>query len=119
MPSFWSLFGSEAESATCRWLESSGFRIVDRNWMRPWGELDIVAVKAGVVHFVEVKASKVRREGFEPFVRANRSKMVKVARTARSWLIANNYGPETEWQLDLVSVIMNPEGPEFELFDNV
>ena len=33
--------GASAETATCQWLKSKGFRILDRNWRRPWGELDI------------------------------------------------------------------------------
>jgi putative endonuclease len=119
MPSFWSKFGSSAEAAALSWLESSQFRILDRNWRRPWGELDIVALKAGVIHFVEVKASVQRRAGFEPFVRAGATKMLKVQRTARTWLAAHNYNDSTEWQIDVISVIMNNNEPEFEYFENI
>lgn len=119
MPSYWSKFGSSAESAASAWLESAGYRILDRNWRRPWGELDIVASREGVIHFIEVKASVARTAGFEPFVRAGHGKMARVLRTARTWLA--NYGGdhEPEWQLDVISVIMGPDGPEFEHFEHV
>lgn len=121
MPSFFTTFGSNAESATCQWLEGQGFQILDRNWRRPWGELDIVAQKDSVVHFIEVKASLKQNAGFEPFVRAGATKMLKVQRTARTWLATHNYGDDTEWQMDIVSVIMGGEGntPEFEHFESI
>ncbi len=108
--------GARAEELACVFLESRGFRILDRNWRRPWGELDIVASLDGTVHFVEVKASRRSVRGFEPFLRANGLKMSKVLRTARTWLTSHRYGPETEWQTDVISVIMEPE-PDIEIFE--
>lgn len=119
MPSFWSTFGSSAESAACNWLSSTGYRILDRNWRRPWGELDIVAQKEQVIHFIEVKASVTRAIGFEPYLRANRAKMQKVLRTARTWLAAHHCDDTVEWQMDIISVIMNADSPEFELFERI
>jgi putative endonuclease len=119
MPSFWSTFGSNAETAASAWLTSNGYRILDRNWRRPWGELDIVACTDGVIRFIEVKASKAHVQGFEPYVRADRKKMLKVERTARTWLAAHGYHSETPWQMDVISVIMEPSGPLFEYFENI
>lgn len=119
MTSSGSLLGTSAEDAACRWLQSAGFRVLARNWRRPWGELDLVASKDDIIHAIEVKASAASRPGFEPFVRADDRKMAKVARTARTWLAANGYEPDTPWQMDVISVIMNPNGPTFELFENI
>lgn len=112
-------FGLEAEEAACRWLAGGGYRILDRNWRRPWGELDIVADKNGVLSFVEVKAATRRQEGFDPYLRADARKMHKVQRTARTWLSSHRYGPDTPWQMDVISVIMDPQGPHFEHFENI
>jgi putative endonuclease len=119
MPSQRTALGLEAESAVCRHLESRGLRVLDRNWRRPWGELDVVAAAGAVIRFIEVKAASRRVAGFEPTIRADWRKMAKVRRTALTWLAANRYGPETEWQMDVASVIMSPTGPEIELFENV
>jgi putative endonuclease len=107
--------GIEAEEAVCRYLQVHHYRILDRNWRRPWGELDIVAWKDSAVHFIEVKASRQHAEGFAPYLRANGWKMHKVHRTAQTWLSAHRYGPETEWQLAVASVIMDPAGPTIEI----
>jgi putative endonuclease len=111
--------GLEAEEAVAKHLESQGYAILDRNWSKPWGELDIVAQKNQVVHFVEVKASSRQIAGFDPFLRADGRKMHKVKRTAQTWLSAHRAGPDTEWQMDIASVIMGEHGPEIELFENI
>lgn len=47
--------GPLGEELTVKFLVKHGYRILDRNYRRPWGELDIVAQKGGKIHFVEVK----------------------------------------------------------------
>ena len=37
------------------YLEMRGFKVLEQNWRRPHCEIDIVAEKNGVRHFVEVK----------------------------------------------------------------
>ena len=52
--------GSLGEELTVKFLVKRGYRILDRNYWRPWGELDIVAEKKGRIHFVEVKAKSAQ-----------------------------------------------------------
>ncbi|HUO75881.1 MAG TPA: YraN family protein [Candidatus Paceibacterota bacterium] len=110
-------FGLDAEGLVSDMLVGQGFRILDRNWRRPWGELDVVALKDAVIHFVEVKASRRHVDGFAPELRADWRKMAKVRRTARTWLTANHCSPDTEWQIDVASVIMREDtAPVIEIF---
>ena len=39
--------GNLSESIVCDFLVSRGYKIVDRNYLRKWGEIDIVALKGG------------------------------------------------------------------------
>lgn len=110
--------GAAAEQAAQEYLKKLGWRILDANWRKPWGELDIVAEHRGVVHIVEVKASRAYHAGFAPELRANGWKMHKVQRTAQTWLSSHRYSPDTEWQLDIVSVIMEGTQPRIELFEH-
>jgi putative endonuclease len=48
--------GREGEEAAALLLESEGWSIVERNFRWRGGELDIVAARAGLVAFVEVKS---------------------------------------------------------------
>ncbi|MEK7520869.1 MAG: YraN family protein [Patescibacteria group bacterium] len=49
--------GQLGEEAACRYLTDRGYRIIDRNFKRPWGELDIIAIepKTKILAFIEVK----------------------------------------------------------------
>ncbi len=115
MPDERAQLGFDAEESVSRHLAARGFRILDRNWRRPWGELDVVAEREGVIHFIEVKASRRLAAGFAPELRADGRKLAKVRRTARTWLIDHRFGSDTEWQVDVASVVMGST-PEIELF---
>ncbi len=48
--------GNLAEDKACRFLDENGFMIVERNFYSRFGEIDIIAIKDEVLHFVEVKS---------------------------------------------------------------
>lgn len=113
--------GQSAEHAVRDALQRRGWVILDSNWSKPWGELDIVARdQEGTVHIVEVKASTVLVAGFEPFLRAGNTKMAKVHRTARTWLSSHGYPYDHPWQLDIASATGDGNGGwVIELFENI
>ena len=96
--------GFLAENLAARYLEKRGYSVLDLNYRKPWGEIDIVASKEGILVFVEVKANRKIIAGFEPELRATTSKIIKVARTARTYLAEKHFSIEQEWQIDVISV---------------
>jgi putative endonuclease len=50
-------FGTRSERAAEKFLRGLGYRIVQRNYHCPHGELDLVAVENGCVVFVEVRST--------------------------------------------------------------
>lgn len=104
--------GLAGEDIACIFLARKGFRIVERNFRKPWGEIDIIATKAGTVRFIEVKASKQKLENISrenivshPEEQLHSRKIDKVARTAQLYM--QNKGDSREYQLDAVTVIMD------------
>ena len=47
--------GGRGEELACKHLKRLGYKVLARNWRNPFGEVDIVAAKDGVVAFIEVK----------------------------------------------------------------
>ncbi len=96
--------GFVAEGLAAKFLESRGYKIIGHNYRKPWGEIDVIAQKEGIIIFVEVKANSKSNSGFEAELRADWDKMRKVVRTARTYLIDKKYPTDQEWQVDIVSV---------------
>jgi putative endonuclease len=99
--------GALAENIAARYLQSKGYIIIAKNYRKPWGEIDIIAQRLNTTVFIEVKANTTDHKGFEPELRANGLKMHKVARTAQLYLQDRYPNQEKEWQLDIVSVVLN------------
>lgn len=85
--------GAEGESAVVDYLSACGFKILDRNWKNPRAEIDIIARKDGVVHFVEVKyrASDSQGSGFDYITP---SKLRQMGYAAEVWVQANGWDGE-------------------------
>ena len=57
MPSPTRKTGDIGENIAIIFLKNNGFSIVDRNYGKPFGEIDIIAKIAGCIHFIEVKST--------------------------------------------------------------
>jgi putative endonuclease len=51
-------FGDFGESIAVKFLQKRGFGVIERNYLKPWGEIDVIAKYKDVYHFIEVKTSK-------------------------------------------------------------
>lgn len=97
--------GFLAENIAARHLESKGYEVIERNYRRPWGEIDLIAKSNEVVVFVEVKANSRRFAGnFEPELRVDHRKVAKIVRTAQLYLGDDLGACGIEWRVDVVSV---------------
>src|SRR3990167_4808539 len=83
--------GELGENLACEYLNGKGYRILKRNYWKPWGELDIIAVaKTNVLVFVEVKALKENSSaGLLPEDNLTSSKLSKLQRTCRAFVVEN------------------------------
>ena len=104
--------GRDGEDIACQFLMRNGYKILERNYRKKWGEIDIIAEKGGSVRFVEVKTVSreilpdgSREMDYRPEELVHESKLRKVARTAALYM--EEKGDGREYQVDVVGVIMN------------
>ena len=58
--------GDIGEGLASMFLVKHGFEVIEKNYQKKWGELDIIATKGNTLHFIEVKTmSNVSRETFD------------------------------------------------------
>ncbi|HEX3897679.1 MAG TPA: YraN family protein [Mycobacteriales bacterium] len=95
--------GIDGENYAVRYLVGAGFRIVDRNWRCPEGEIDILAVDGNTFVIVEVKTRTTTAYG-EPHEAVTWRKVRKLRGLAARWLRENPWpGPV---RFDVVSIVM-------------
>ena len=104
-----SKFGTLGEKYASEFLISRNYAILGTNYQKPWGEIDIIAEKEGIIVFVEVKANHKEIIGFEPELRVSRAKLKRIVRAARTYIIDKKCGPDQEWQIDIVAIIIDKE----------
>ncbi len=101
--------GDRGEKIAGDFLKSEGFRILENNYQKLIGEIDIIAEKKKCLHFVEVKARTVEsceKYGL-PQDAVNYGKQKKIIRTARFYLSEKKYSDDTNWQIDVIAIIID------------
>jgi putative endonuclease len=81
-----SAIGRAFEAAACAHLMARGYRIVQRNFRVPSGEIDIIAWDGEVLCFVEVRGRAEAEHG-DPLETISPQKQARVIRAAREYLM--------------------------------
>jgi putative endonuclease len=79
------ILGREGEKSASHYLERKGYRILERNFRTPFGEIDIIARDGDVTVFVEVK-TRTDEDFGPPFEAVHHRKREKMKRVALSYL---------------------------------
>ena len=83
--------GDRGEKMAAKFLKRSGYKILERNYRSPFGEVDIIAGKGDVVAFVEVKTRSSDRFGL-PSEAVDRRRMERYANAARFYFSGMEIG---------------------------
>ncbi|OGI66438.1 hypothetical protein A3H53_01765 [Candidatus Nomurabacteria bacterium RIFCSPLOWO2_02_FULL_40_10] len=117
--------GEIGENIAVKFLVKQGFSILDRNYTKKWGEIDIVAEKDSKLYFVEVKS--VSRETLKDVTPTNAKtlagkhetldqyhpednmhpwKLKRLSRVIQTYLLSKNLD-EKDWQVDLLVIFLS------------
>ena len=106
--------GRSGEDTACKFLMKHEFSIVERNYWKKWGEIDIIAQKAKKLHFVEVKTvsrenlTEVTREidSYQPEENIHPAKLRRLGRTIQTYLLEKDL-EDGQWQFDVLAVFLD------------
>jgi putative endonuclease len=105
------IIGNQNEAKAITFLQAEGFRIVEQNYYaRKLGEIDIIATRDGVLHFIEVKSGQA---DFDPVYNFTPSKQRKVINSSYYYMKEKNL--EMVFSIDLIVIRWG----EIEFLENV
>ena len=109
--------GKIGEDVATKWLSGRGHEIIERNYLKKFGEIDIVTREtSGITHFIEVKTVSyetksdleyaVSHETWRPEENVHKNKIERFKRTIETWIIEHNLGHD--WVIDIITVRVVP-----------
>jgi putative endonuclease len=105
--------GKKGEEIAVRHLQKLGYRIMERNYRCPLGEIDIVARDNNTIVFVEVKSRKTEEFG-DPELAVGKMKQRKLTLISLYYLAQKN-DSQVEARFDVVAVKMLRDRTEVKL----
>ena len=91
--------GNLAENKACQFLEKNNFKIIERNFYFKGGEIDIIAFKENILHFIEVKSGS----NFEPIFNITPTKLKRIIKGAYIYMKKNKIN-STPFCIDAIIV---------------
>lgn len=110
--------GEIGEHVAVRYLQNKGYSVTERNYTKKWGEIDIIAKKGKILHFIEVKSKTAGGGDYHVEEQMHSWKQDRLRRTIQTYLAENKVG---EWQFDLLTVELGFDLKEakVELLENI
>jgi len=97
--------GAYGEEIAANYLKKLGYEVMGTNYLKKWGEIDIVARGTDKIRFVEVKTvsyetkhdlqNAISRGTWRPEENVHPKKLQRMHRAIESWLIEHKY--DGEW----------------------
>ncbi|MBX3240564.1 MAG: YraN family protein [Chitinophagaceae bacterium] len=108
--------GKQGELLAVNYLTDQGFSILHTNWRYSRYEIDIIAERNKILHFIEVKTRRSDRYGL-PEESVTAKKFENLSKAAEAFLEEN-----PGWnriQYDTLAIMLKPGGAEYFLIEDV
>ena len=108
--------GGLGEQIATNYLKNKGFTILEKNYLKKWGEIDLVArgttANGPIIRFIEVKTVSYETKSelnhaishgtWRPEENIHFKKIERLNRAIESWLMDHKY--EGDWEIDALAV---------------
>jgi putative endonuclease len=104
--------GKLGEDVAVKYLEKHGYVILERNYRKPWGEIDIVAreitERTKELIFIEVKAQNINFE-WRPEENVGFHKKRQLSRIVAAYLKEHKISESQDWRIDVLALKLDFE----------
>ena len=111
------LTGNHGETLAIKHLTEKGYKVLHQNWRHSHWEVDIIAQKDTVLHFIEVKTRRTKKYG-HPEEAVSHKKIQNLINAAEEYLYR-----QPQWkrvQFDILAItILKDEPVEYFLIEDV
>jgi putative endonuclease len=109
--------GRQGEQLAVEWLLAQGFVILHQNWKHSYFELDIIASKDSILHFIEVKTRTTDTYGY-PEEGVTAKKLQRLMNAGEEFLYQNS-----QWkriQYNILSIRLHRyKAPEYFFLEDI
>ncbi len=109
--------GKLGEDIAIKYLEKHEYKILDRNYRKPWGEIDIIASEnigknqflarqSQELVFIEVKTQNQEFE-WRPEENITRHKKRQLSRIVTTYLKSNKIPEDQNWRVDVLAITLD------------
>ncbi len=117
--------GKLGEDIAVKYLENHGYSVLERNYRKPWGEIDIIAsenipknqflaLKSQELVFFEVKTQNQRFE-WRPEENITRHKKHQLSRIIMTYLKEHKIPENQDWRIDVLAIKLDFETKNAEI----
>lgn len=110
--------GKIGEDIAVKYLKNKGFTVIERNYLKKCGEIDIIAQKGADLHFIEVKSvsyenppqyigTSYAADAHRPEDNIHPQKIKRLARVIQVYLSSKYQKGEPKWTFDAITVRLN------------
>ena len=109
--------GKTGEAMGIKWLIEKGFCMKEKNWRHSRWEVDAIAEKDTVLHFIEIKSRRNKKFGL-PEARVGKKKIQNLINAAEEYLY--QYPQWQRIQFNILSILILKDEPvEYFLIEDV
>ncbi len=95
----------KGEELATKFLREKGYEVIERNFRKGYGEIDVICIKDKTLVFVEVKTRTSNAYG-TPFEAISYFKLKSLLKTAEFYKVLNPKLPDT-MRIDAISVMLD------------
>lgn len=110
------LTGNTGEALAAVYLSEKGYNIMHQNWRHSHWEVDIIAEKDSILHFIEVKTRRTSKFG-HPEENVDKKKIQNLINAAEEYLYQHPQWKRIQFDILAITILKDEPGAYFFIED--